>query len=260
MDKVDKRHELVVKWIKEAAEYIIENKDNIDVEEKTSINDLVTNMDKGIEKELVKKIRDYYPDDNIVSEEGYGDDVADLDGTVWFLDPIDGTLNFVTQGENYAIMIGIFEDGVGQQAYIYDVTQDKLYTAIKGRGVSCNEQSMIAPKNDALDEGVVGISSVLLLEDKYPFVREIGKASLGARVIGSAGIESIEMAKGNTVAYIAANLKPWDVAPGLIFMDELGMKATRFDNSPINLLENNNIIFGTEAAHSQIMDKLNANK
>ncbi|GAA0366269.1 inositol monophosphatase family protein [Alkalibacterium iburiense] len=257
MDKINKRHKLVTTWIKEAAEFILDNKDNIDVEEKTSINDLVTNMDKGIEKELVKKIRETYPEDRIVSEEGYGDDVEELDGTVWFLDPIDGTLNFVTQRENYAVMIGIFEDGIGQQAYVYDVVQDKLYSAIKGRGVSCNEQTLEVPKDRSLNEGVIGVSSVLLVENKFPFVREIGKASLGTRVIGSAGLESVEMVKGNTVAYIAANLKPWDVAPGLMFMEELGMKATRFDNSPINLLENNDTVLGTEAAHRQIMDKIN---
>lgn len=257
MDKLDKRHALVIKWIKEAADYILDNKETIDVEEKTSVNDLVTNMDKEIEKVLVEKIREHYPNDRIVSEEGYGDDVENLEGTVWFLDPIDGTLNFVTQRENYAVMLAIYEEGIGQQAYIYDVEQDKLYSAIKGRGVSCNDQQLDVPEDLSLNEGVLGVSSVLLVENKYPFVREIGKASLGTRVIGSAGLESVEVAKGNTVAYVAANLKPWDVAPGLIFMEELGMKVTRFDNSPINLLENNNTVLGTISAHRQIMDKIN---
>lgn len=257
MNRVDKRDTLIKEWINEAAEFILNNKDNINVEEKTSINDLVTNMDKGIEKELVEKIREHYPNDHIVSEEGYGDDIENLDGTVWFLDPIDGTLNFVTQRENYAVMIAVYEDGIGQQAYVYDVSKDKLYSAIKGSGVSCNGQLIEKPKNLSLDEGVIGVSSVLLVEDKHPIVREIGKASLGTRVIGSAGLESVELVKGNTLAYIAANLKPWDVAPGLIFMEELGMKGTRFDNSPINLLESNDTVFGTDYAHRQIMDKIN---
>lgn len=257
MDKLKKRDSLIKEWIKELTEYIMENKDVINVEEKTSINDLVTNMDKWIEKELVTKIRANYTDDRIISEEGYGDDVTDLKGTVWFLDPIDGTLNFVTQRENFAMMIGVYEDGIAQQGYIYDVMLDKLYSATKGDGIYCNGQLLHKPKNVSLNEGVLGVSSKLLVEDNHPLVRAVAKESLGSRVLGSAGLESVEIVKGNTVGYIAAGLKPWDLAPGMLFMEEIGFKATRFDNSPIDLLASNDIVFGAEAAHKEIVNKIN---
>lgn len=54
-------------------------------------------------------------------------DVTDLDGVVWILDPIDGTLNFVEQQRDFAISLAVYEDGIGQLAYIYDVARDELY-------------------------------------------------------------------------------------------------------------------------------------
>lgn len=248
---------LIKEWLEEIKEYLHEQKDSsLDVQEKTSDNDLVTIMDKRIEERLVNKIREKFPDDKIVGEEGYGDDVQDLEGTVWFIDPIDGTLNFVMQRENFAVMIAVYTDGVGQLGYIYDVTQDKLYSTIKGDGVRCNGQQLEKPADLKLSEGLIASSSALMVKSKHESVRKIGAKSLGVRMLGSAGLESIEVAKGNVSAYVASNLKPWDIAPGLLFMEELGMKGTQFTNQKINILENNNIVFATKNAHKDIINLL----
>src|SRR5690625_1032640 len=103
MPLVKQRDTLIKKWLKEAAEEIKEAlKSELEVEIKTRKNDLVTQMDRQIEKNFVSKINEHFPEDLIVSEEGFGNDVDVTDfeeGTVWFLDPIDGTLNFVLQNE-----------------------------------------------------------------------------------------------------------------------------------------------------------------
>lgn len=251
------RDSLIKKWLVEIKEYIIEQKNtDLNIEEKTADNDLVTRMDKSIEEQLVKKIRETFPEDKIVGEEGYGDDVKDLTGTVWFIDPIDGTLNFVMQQENFAVMIAVYTEGVGQLGYIYDITHDKLYSSTKGDGVRCNGQQLEIPLDLNLSKGLVASSSALMCKDQYPAVRKIGAESLGVRMLGSAGLETIEVAKGNVSAYIASNLKPWDIAPGLLFMEELGMTGTQFDNQPIDLLQNNNIVFATKNAHKDIIDML----
>src|SRR5699024_9047907 len=139
MQMIEQRDALIKKWLNEAAQEIREalNHD-LEVEVKSRANDLVTQMDRKIEKELVEKINQHFPEDLIVSEEGFGDHVSGKDfdqKTVWFLDPIDGTLNFVLQSENYAVMLAVYEKGIGKQAYIYDVTHDKLYSDIKNKEV-----------------------------------------------------------------------------------------------------------------------------
>jgi myo-inositol-1(or 4)-monophosphatase len=252
------RDKTVIKWIDEISRVIIQKKDNqLEIEQKTSANDLVTNMDKWVEKELVERIRSAYPEDRILGEEGFGDAVENMSGTVWFVDPIDGTLNFILQNENFALMLAVYEDGVPVQSYIYDLTLNKLYKAIKGEGVSCNEQLLSEPANVSLSEGLLATNSSIMIEDKYDKVRKIARKSLGLRLVGSAGLETVEVAKGSIAAYIATNLKPWDIAPGILFMEELGLKATQFNNEPLDLLKNNNIVFATPKAHDEIMKLMN---
>ncbi|MET1138805.1 inositol monophosphatase family protein, partial [Bacillus subtilis] len=71
-------------------------------------------------------------------EEGYGEELESDEGTIWIIDPIDGTMNFVHQQRNFAISICIIEDGVGQAGYIYDVIHNELYHALKGQGAFMN--------------------------------------------------------------------------------------------------------------------------
>lgn len=96
MSIIRERHEVIMSWLNEAAENIRRAlQSELDVSQKTSPRDLVTNMDKETEDYLTGKIREFYPNDQIVSEEGFGDTVKSMEGTIWFVDPIDGTLNFV---------------------------------------------------------------------------------------------------------------------------------------------------------------------
>src|SRR5690625_3944855 len=101
-------------WVEEAGEFIRERIHNpMVVDTKAHANDLVTEMDKNIEKFFVEKIKDKYPDHLLMGEEGYGDEVTSLEGTIWIIDPIDGTTNFVHQKKNFAISVGIYHDGIG---------------------------------------------------------------------------------------------------------------------------------------------------
>lgn len=258
MSIIEERDQLIKQWIAEAADYIEEAlKDHLEVEEKTAPNDLVTNIDKKIEKDLTEKIRDHFPEDRIMGEEGFGDDLKDLEGTVWFIDPIDGTLNFVLQQDKYAIMIAVYEDGVGQQGYIYEVKNKKLYYAISGKGAYCNDHKLEKIKNNMLSEGMISSSSLFMTNETKKENRAIAKKSMGVRMLGSAGLEAIEVAKGNVVAYLANSLKPWDIAPGKIIVEELGGKVSQFDGEAVDLLNQNQTIFATPKAHEEIVTELN---
>lgn len=253
---IEQRDGLIKKWLKEAASDIKEAlKNELEVEVKSKKNDLVTQMDRGIEKDFVEKIRKHFPNDLIVSEEGFGDEV-DLDDfhnkTVWFLDPIDGTLNFVLQKENYAVMLAIYEEGVGQQSYVYDVEQNKLYWAIKDKGVYCNDQLLPKMKDIRLEDGLFASNSMFLSDHQVTCNTEITKRAMGVRTIGSAGLESAELVKGSTVAYVSYGLKPWDIAPGLMMIQENGGVVTNFEGDPVNPLSGQPTIMGTPSAQKAI--------
>src|SRR5690625_233931 len=256
MPLIKQRDTLIKKWLKEAAEEIKEAlKSELEVEIKTRKNDLVTQMDRQIEKNFVAKINEHFPEDLIVSEEGFGNDVDVTDfeeGTVWFLDPIDGTLNFVLQNENYAIMLAVYEKGIGQQSYIYDVDRDRLYWAIKDNGVYCNDQLLPEIKNLSLEEGLFASNSMFLSNKQVNFNTEITKRAMGVRTIGSAGLESAELVKGSTIAYVSYGLKPWDIAPGLMMVQENGGVVTQFAGSPVNLFTGSLTIMATLTAQKEI--------
>lgn len=249
--------QLIKEWLYDIKEYLSANKNKaLDVEQKTADNDLVTEMDKTIEERLVANIRKCFPEDKIVGEEGFGDDISSLEGRVWIIDPIDGTLNFVKQQENFAVMLAVYEDGIGQLAYVFDVTHNNLYAAIKGEGVSCNGKQIQSPQDLDLSEGLIASSSALMIRNHTSGLKAIADTSMGVRMLGSAGLETLEVVKGNVVAYLASNLKPWDIAPGIIFMNELGMTATDFNGNSLDLLSNNNLLLSTNKAHAKIVELL----
>jgi len=260
MAYIEQRDALIKKWLREAASEIkIALKSDLEVEVKSRKNDLVTIMDRKTEKNLIEKINTHFPDDLIISEEGFGDQVDRTDfenQTVWFLDPIDGTLNFVLQNENYAVMLAVYEKGVGQQAYIYDVERDKLYWSIKGEGVYCNDQRLPKIKDLSLKDGLFASNSMFLSDKQVGLNAEITKRAMGVRTLGSAGLESAELVKGSTVAYVSYGLKPWDIAPGLMMVQENGGVVTNFDGSPVDILNSSPTIMATPTAQKEISELL----
>ena len=107
---------------------------NLVIETKSSANDLVTNIDRETELFFIEKIRGFNPTHKILGEEGMGEKVESLEGVVWIIDPIDGTMNFVKQHRHFMISIGIFVNGVGKLGYIFDVMREDLFYAIAGEG------------------------------------------------------------------------------------------------------------------------------
>lgn len=256
MTIIDKRDRLIKQWLKEAAAEIKQSLTlDLKVKTKTSYNDLVTHMDQQIEKKLVEQIKSHFPDDKIVSEEGYGDEFSAInpaEDTVWYLDPIDGTLNFVLQKERFAIMIAVYEKGIGKQAYILDVMTDKLYWSIKNQGVYRNNQLLPKINNIPLSEGLFASNSMFISDEQVRLNTEITKLAMGVRTIGSAGMEIIELLEGNTVVYLSYGLKAWDLAAGYMMIQENGGCVKRLDDSKVDFYEPRPTLMGTDLAITEI--------
>lgn len=126
MDYV-KLAKMVREWVEEAGDILRDSlaDTSIKIEEKTAPSDLVTEMDRYIEAFFVKKIQAHFPNHRIYGEEGTYDVIEDLNGFIWIIDPIDGTLNYVKQKSNFCTMITLFKDGEGVMAFINDVIQDR---------------------------------------------------------------------------------------------------------------------------------------
>ncbi|KRO04926.1 fructose-1 6-bisphosphatase [Levilactobacillus paucivorans] len=222
------------------------------VAEKTNRKDLVTNVDRENEQFLVSEIRRLDPEAHILGEEGFGDRLTSLKGRVWIVDPIDGTMNFVKQHDNFAMMIGIYQDGVGQLGFIYDVMKNVLYHGGKAvDGVWANQDQLTAPMDLPLAEGLMGASSPIVIHD-IAHMQAIVHASSGMRIYGSAGIEIINCLLGKTVGYISY-LKPWDIAAGQILLNCLDVRVSTIDGRPLDMLSSNLVLVATKKAQRDIL-------
>ena len=153
-------------WIREAGEQLMASlKKTLIIETKSNAADLVTNMDRETEQFLIGKIKETFPAHNILGEEGYGDEITSSNGVVWLIDPIDGTMNFVHQKRNFAISIGIYENGIGKIGLIYDPVHDELYHAVKGEGAFCNDLAIPMLEKGTVEHGVIALNAIWLTDN-----------------------------------------------------------------------------------------------
>ncbi|MEW9677848.1 inositol monophosphatase family protein [Lentibacillus sp. L22] len=246
-------------WVLQAGQTIRERiNDPLIIDTKSNPNDLVTQMDKETERFFASAIKETFPDHFLLSEEGYGDNHDSLDGTVWIVDPIDGTMNFVHQKRNFAISVGIYHQGIGEIGLIYNVMEDVLYHAKRGEGAFKNDVSLPPLREDVqLKKAILGLNHFWLCENRLVDERQMQKlvkTVRGSRSYGSAALEFAYVAEGITDGYLTLSLSPWDYAAGMVIVNEVGGKTTTTTGDPVNLLGKNSVFTGNPAIRQQILD------
>lgn len=248
-----KTAEIIIPWLHEAADMIRESfTQELTVSQKSGPNDLVTNMDKAVQKFLVKKIQATFPNDQVFGEEEELTAENPRRGRVWIIDPIDGTLNFVLQKKNFCIMLALFIDGVSQLGFIYDVTADKLYWGGRTIGVFCNDAPLPTPPKMKLSDGLLGMNAYLY-GNNLEHSQEIAKKTAGVRIIGCAGLEMIAIITGMQVGYLS-NLYPWDYAAGCALMDAMKIPYAKTNGKPLQLNGRETFIALSEPAFKEVAE------
>lgn len=238
-------------WIYEAADFVKKELQNpLLIEEKSSRTDLVTNVDKATEKFIVEKIQKHFPNDDILGEEGTGKDLESLDGRLWIIDPIDGTMNFVKQHENFCIMLAFHEGGVGKLGFIYNVMADEFVYGGPEVGVYLNDKKVEALPDISLADGILGLNPYMFAED-ISGAQKVGNACSGVRCFGCAGIDFIQIIKGSQVGYVS-RISPWDYAAGIVLAGTLGVQAMRMDGKPLDYRGKTPFMCGTPLAFDEM--------
>lgn len=245
-------------WIREAGDLIRQSlRDDLQVDYKSNPDDLVTNMDRRVERFLTERIHECYPDHRILGEEGYGDDISSSGGTLWIIDPIDGTMNFVHQRCNFTVSIGIFHNGSGRIGLIYDVMADELFHGLRGEGAYVNNRPLRNRTPVRLERAIIGMNATWVTENRRidpAVLAPLVKKSRGTRSYGSAAMELAYIAANRLDAYVSMRLAPWDFAAGMILLEEVGAKITTIDGRPINLIGQNSILAGEADLHDIIVE------
>ena len=221
--------EFAKKVVRQAGGFIRQHlSDDLEISEKTHFDDLVTNLDREVQEQILTQILSTFPKDHVLAEEN--DVRHDIkDGNVWVLDPIDGTTNFIVQRDNFAVMLAYYESGIGKIGVILNVMNDNLYW---GDGTSAyKNEAQIHLTVKPLRQSLIGVNTYMYRTNAGGLL-DLSHESLGVRAIGSAGIEYVNILEGKIWGYFS-NLSPWDYAAGAVLIAPFGYITQQIDGRPL---------------------------
>lgn len=226
---MESKYQFAQKLIQEVGSYLRSQLgQDLVIEEKESFTDLVTHLDKLVQDRLSQAILAAYPSHVILAEESSDNPPFDK-GSVWIIDPIDGTSNLIAQQADFAILLAYFEEGIGQFGLIYDVVQDRLYHGGGQFPVYENDRLLQVAKPRTLKTSLLGLNATLYAAN-YGGLRDLADQTLGTRSVGSAGIGFSHVLSGRLLAY-ASYLYPWDYAAAWVLGQALGYCLQTLDGS-----------------------------
>ena len=195
---------------------------------KGEISNLVTQTDIETDKLIYGKIKEVFNDHNIISEElGTNNNHSDY---TWYVDPIDGTNNFVHNYPSFAVSIGIFYKNQPFVGVVYDIPNNEKYYALKDQGSFCNNSQIFVSERKNFNEGLF-VTGFIPYDERFinknlQVIKNINLNSHGVRRLGAASIDMCHVAKGIVEGFWEYNLQPWDTAAGNIIINEAGGRVT----------------------------------
>jgi myo-inositol-1(or 4)-monophosphatase len=212
-------------------------------------NDYASEVDRMVEQEIIKAIRTSFPDHSILAEESgehHGNDY------VWVIDPLDGTTNFLHGFPQYAVSIALKHKNKLELGVIYDPCRDELFTAERGGGAMLNNRRIRVTKQNSLRGALIGtgfpFKSMENIEPYLSMFKAISADSAGIRRAGAAALDVAYVACGRLDAYWEIGVKEWDIAAGVLLVQEAGGVATDFSFND-KYLQSGNIIVGNPRMH-----------
>jgi myo-inositol-1(or 4)-monophosphatase len=238
----------------------------------TTSAEAVTDADRASQRLIVASLRKRFPRDGIIGEENETGDAITFDcpeplGRVWVIDPIDGTNNFIAGLGNFAVCIGLFEQGHPILGVVYDVTRDEAYAAARGEGAWRGSHRLRAASTPMSDSSMLMLTSNLIdHQGNCPeFARRwIGQTNWKIRMLGSAALEAVQVAAGVAHGAITVNGKLWDVAAPAAVVLEAGGLLTDLEGRdlfPFNLKNYTGakvpFLAAAPAAQSELLRQIN---
>lgn len=202
---------------------------------KSSPTDMVTEWDGRAESIVTDLLASLRPDDAIHAEEGTRR--AGSSGITWFVDPIDGTTNFMYGIPVHAVSIAACDATGPLAAAVYVPVHRELFVARRGQGAWLQGRRLSCTDGVEVDIALIATGFSYLADrrraqskrlfDLVPHVRDL-------RRIGSAAVDLCYVAAGRLDAYFEEFLQPWDYMAGMLIASEAGARCTRLDGTPVD--------------------------
>lgn len=239
---------------KKAGAFIRDERKSFDrskVEEK-GLNDLVSYVDQEAEKLIVKGLREILPEADFITEEGSAGRAGKA--FTWIIDPLDGTTNFIHGLPIFSVSIGLKQEDELVLGVVYEINFDECFYAVKGQGAFCNGKPIRVSRASKLGESLIATgfpySAFAQIDQYLQALRDLMEKCHGLRRMGSAAVDLCYVACGRFDGFFEYDLKPYDVAAGVIIIKEAGGMVSDFSNGE-NYLFGKEIIATNTAIHEE---------
>ena len=216
---------IAVRAAREAGNVIARNIDRFDaftVSEKAT-NDFVTDVDRVAERRIIDTIRRSHPDHAFLAEESGAHGRSDFE---WIVDPLDGTANFIHGFPHVAVSIGVRHRGRLEHGVVFDPLRQELFTTSRGSGARLNERRIRVATKSSLKGALLGGGFVTReidgLESHLAALKALMSSSAQVRRSGSAALDLAYVAAGRLDGFWELGLAPWDLAAGVLLVQEAG--------------------------------------
>jgi myo-inositol-1(or 4)-monophosphatase len=257
---------IAVRAARSAGDIILRSSSNIErlqVDQKSK-NDYTSEVDRGAEQEIIKIIKAAYPEHGFLAEESGSQGNNDF---LWVIDPLDGTTNFLHGFPQYAVSIALKIKGKLEVGVIYDPLRDELFTASKGGGAMLNNRRLRVTKQNSMRGALIGTGFPFKHQEHLDAYLQMFKTicieSAGIRRAGAAALDLAYVAAGRLDGFWEIGLHEWDMAAGILLVQEAGGVVTDFSFND-NYIDSGNIIVGNpkmqqliyQAIQPHVSDKL----
>ena len=230
------------------------------IDNKQGRNNLVTEYDYASEKAIINHIKSIFPNHKFLAEESGSTGSKNEDEVIWVIDPLDGTVNFAHSIPIFSVSIAALYRGELLCGVIYQPLLDELFYAGKGKGSFLNDRQISVSPSDDIHTSLL-VTGFPYNVDKNPYncVDTFVKIVLNGipiRRLGSAALDLAYVACGRFDGFWEADLHPWDLAAGVIIVEEAGGKVSKYDGKPFNIYDIT-ILATNGIIHEQIMDVIN---
>lgn len=221
-------------------------------------NDFVTEVDRVAEQEIIATIRRHHPHHAFLAEESGRSGESE---TLWVIDPLDGTTNFLHGFPVFAVSIACQIKGRLEHAVVYDPMRQELFTASRGAGAHVDNHRMRVSKARTLEGALIATGFPYRANTRYldaylGMLRAVALEVAGVRRPGSAALDLAYVAAGRVDAFWEIGLSPWDTAAGTLLIQEAGGRIGTLTGA--EYVQQGHIVAGTPKVYTALLELLAA--
>lgn len=249
---------IAVKAARKAGTVIVRAADRIDTLHITSKghNDFVSEVDQQAEQEIIQIIRKAYPGHAILAEESGEQGESEYQ---WIIDPLDGTTNFLHGFPQFAVSIAVKYRGRIEHGVVYDPLRQELFSATRGEGAQLDGRRLRVSKTASLETALIGtgfpFKNTAWLDAYLGMFKALLPKTAGLRRPGSAALDLAYVAAGRLDGFWEIGLSPWDMAAGVLLIQEAGGLVSDIGGGT-QFLDSGNVVAGSPKIFKAMLQEI----